>query len=114
VPETLQIKYAMVNGPIVTSRPLSIVEKRSPLLVSSRGSLEPPGPRRNGDSDCRDEEEGHDDKGEDPLERDDLAQELGDSDRGSKNTEGESHRVVLSQSVLDVATWSRASLVLTL
>lgn len=77
---------------------LALSKERGAFLVG-RGRPSPgdvsasPGGHCNKDS--HDKQESHDDEGEDPLEGDDLAQELGDTNRGSEHTERESHGIVL-------------------
>lgn len=53
-------------------------------------------PGRDCDKDGFDEEEGHDDEGKNPLQGNDLAEELSDANGGGKDAEGEAHGIVLS------------------
>lgn len=78
----------------------SLVEERRAFLVCGRSS--PPsevsarhGWNRNGD--CHDEQESHDDEGEDPLESNDLALELGDTNCRGEDAESEANGVVLDE-----------------
>jgi len=48
-----------------------------------------------GNNDGGNEEDGHDGEGKDPLEGDDLAEELTNTEGGAENAEGEAHSVIL-------------------
>lgn len=61
-----------------------------------------------------DEQDGHDGEREDPLEGDELVQELGDADRGRENTQGETDGVVLLQVSCRLLLSPSVALVLTL
>lgn len=72
----------------------TVVEQRSALLVGSRRSLGATSPGWNGNAERKEEEDGHDGEGKDPLQGDDLGQELMDAQRGSENAEPKTHSVV--------------------
>lgn len=77
---------------------LLVVEQRSALGVGLLGA--PPldllaGPGGDGNAKGREEEQGHDDKGEDPLQSNNLAGELSDTNGSSESAEPEAHGVVL-------------------
>lgn len=62
----------------------------SPSVVAAGGS-------RDGDHQGGDKQSRHDGKGKDPLEGDDLAEELGNANGGGHHTEVEAHGVILSK-----------------
>lgn len=75
-----------------------LVEERCAFLVCGRDA--PPsgvsaGGARGSNGDGQHEEDSHDDEGEDPLECNDLALELGDTNCGGQDAESEAHGVVL-------------------
>jgi hypothetical protein len=75
---------------------LGIVEQRRALGIRIGGALPLlAGPGGNSDRDGSKEEDSHDDKGEDPLQGDNLTEELRDANGGGKNAEREAHGVVL-------------------
>jgi hypothetical protein len=80
---------------------LVVGQERSALLVGrgSASSRLASAKSGNGDHDSRDEQDGHDGKGEDPLEGNDLAEELRDTDGGGEDAEREPDGVVLVKSV---------------
>lgn len=78
---------------------LVVGQKGSALLVGG-GRTAGPGvllarPGRVSDDERRDEQDGHDGEGEDPLECDNLALKLRDTESGGEHTERETHSVVL-------------------
>lgn len=94
-------------APVDGARPgtescLVISEKRSSLPVSwrRRGLLSPAVVSASGGRDRDDngghEQDSHDGEGEDPLERDNLSEELGDTNGGCQNAQVEAHGIVLS------------------
>lgn len=75
-----------------------LVEQRRAFLVSARGSPPSDVSARHGwnsNGDRRDEENSHDDEGKDPLEGNDLALELGDTNCRREDAESKAHGVVL-------------------
>lgn len=76
-----------------------LVEERCTFLVC-RGDAPPSGVSagcaRGGNGDGQHEENRHDDKGEDPLECNDLSLELGDTNCGGQDAESKAHGVVLN------------------
>lgn len=83
----------------VLSSRLVVVQKRSSLLVlgddglaSSEATTED---LREGNDKGGNKEGGHDGESENPLECDDLSQELADAEGGAEDAEGEAHGVVL-------------------
>jgi len=76
---------------------LAVVEKGSSLLVLGDDRLSTGCTKSTGDSDndSRDEESCHDNECEDPLEGNDLSQELADTEGSSKNAERKTHRIIL-------------------
>ena len=70
-------------------RALGILGRRSsPLYLPAR-------PGRNSDDQSHKEHNAHDDEGKDPLQRNNLASELSDTNSSSENAEGEAHGVIL-------------------
>ena len=78
---------------------LVVVQERSSLLVlgDNNHSSDPAGSEDlgKGNNEGGNEEDGHDGECEDPLEGDDLSEELAHAERGAEDTEGKSDRVVL-------------------
>lgn len=77
---------------------LLVVSKEGSTLLVGRGRSEVDlSASRGGDGNnqSQDEEDGHDDKGKDPLEGNDLVEELSNTNRSSKNAEGETDGVIL-------------------
>jgi len=67
------------------------------VLVNNSAALEGilANDTREGDQDGEKEQDTHDDKGKDPLEGDDVGEELRDTQRCAENAEVETHGVVL-------------------
>lgn len=78
---------------------LVVVQERSSLLVLSNNSLSSAEASTEdlGESNDNggDEEGGHDGEGKDPLEGNDLSEELADTQGGAENTKGKANGVVL-------------------
>lgn len=76
-----------------------LVEKRSALGIRVHGTLSPAnvtaGPNGHGNAERGEEEDGHDGKGKDPLEGDNVVGELGNTNGGSEDGEREAHGVIL-------------------
>lgn len=69
------------------------------------------GPGGHGHGDGRDEEHRHDDEGKDPLQGNNLAEELRDANRSGQDAEVEPHGVVLGLLVLICQEWQFTNLV---
>lgn len=78
---------------------LVVVQERSSLLVLGNNSLASAEAAAEdlgeGDDKGGNEEGGHDGEGEDPLEGDDLSEELADTKGSAENAEGKANGVVL-------------------
>jgi len=78
-----------------------VIQKRSSLLVCRNNRLISanteflPENTWNSDKDGEDEEGSHNSKSEDPLESDDLGEELADTKRSCEDAESKAHGVVL-------------------
>ena len=89
---------------------LVLAEEGSALSVLGRSSAPAnlaASPGGNGDNDSHDEENGHDDKGKDPLEGNDLSQELRDTDGSGEHAKRESHGVILIDVSFDANAWTK-------
>jgi hypothetical protein len=75
-------------------RLILVVEKRSALLVSGRRRLSSK-PGTASDGAAAEEERSHANEGKDPLEGDDLVEELANTESSGEDTEGETDGVVL-------------------
>lgn len=86
-----------------------LVEERCTFLVCRSDA--PPsgvsaGGARGSNGDGQHEEDSHDDKGKDPLECNDLALELSDSNCGGQDAESEAHGVVLDwKTIISCLFW---------
>jgi hypothetical protein len=80
-----------------TIQALLVREQRRTFRVLGRSSspFSPACPGGNGNDDGLDEQNRHDDKGKDPLQGNDLAQELGNANGRGQDAEGETHGEVL-------------------
>lgn len=77
---------------------LLLGEEGSALLILGSSSVPADvtaSPRGDSDNDGHEEKDSHDDKGKDPLEGDNLAQELRDTEGSREDAEGKSHGVIL-------------------
>lgn len=86
---------------------LVVSKKRSTLHVSGSRATAPVGlaasPGGHSDGERGNEEDRHDDEREDPLEGDNLVEELADTDGGCEDAEGEADGVVLGR----FSTWPK-------
>lgn len=87
----------VVSGRLaLSSRGLVLGEERSTFGVGRAAERDVSAcPGRNGNDQGQDEQHRHDGEGEDPLEGDNLGEELADTESGSQDAQVESHGVIL-------------------